>query len=99
MTLANIINSEEATLRTISKLIIAKLQMIKPDYVITPDNVGFESNLMKDWGFDSLDVIDLSMDIEHRLGVNIEDMSELGEKQFAVTVGQIVECVQNETSR
>ena len=99
MTLANIINSEEAPLRRISQLIISKLQMIKPEFIITPDKVGFESNLMRDWGFDSLDVIDLSMDIEYHLGVNIEDMSELGEKQFTVTVGQIVECVQKKTSK
>jgi len=48
-------------------------------------------NLVKDLGFDSLDVVELTMDLEDRFDTDIPDASS---QQFE-TVGDIVDYLQN----
>ena len=64
--------------------------MICEEYEIDEDEVTLETNL-EDLNFDSLDMIEIAMDIEDEFNVEVPD--EVLEK--FVTIGDIVEFLEN----
>ena len=64
--------------------------MICEEYEIDEDEVTLETNL-EDLNFDSLDMIEIAMDIEDEFNVEVPD--EVLEK--FITIGDIVEFLEN----
>ena len=60
-------------------------------FVLDPDSITLETNLIDDLGADSLDVVELIMSLEDEFGVSIsdEDAAQL------YTVGRIVDYLEN----
>lgn len=56
------------------KQIEDKLRAIIVDRIgVDPDEVGTDTNLINDLGCDSLDMIEIVMDVEREFGIQIED--------------------------
>ena len=95
MTLADAINSNQAALQTASRLILDKIKEVNTSNSVEADRVDFSSNFMKDWGFDSLDMIELGISLERQFKIDIDHASELGSSQQNVTVGYLMIAVKN----
>ena len=54
-------------------------QALAKQFEISPDSITMETNLIDDIGADSLDVVELIMELEDRFGISIsdEDAAEL----------------------
>lgn len=65
-------------------------QALAKQFEISPDSITMETNLIDDIGADSLDVVELIMELEDRFGISIsdEDAAEL------YTVRRIVEYLE-----
>ena len=58
---------------------------------ISEDKIKMEAKIIEDLSADSLDVIELIMNLEEEFGIKIQDE----ESELITTVGQAVEYVQN----
>ena len=61
------------------------------DIGIDADKITPESNIIKDLGLDSLDIVDMLMKVEETFGVTIDD----GDVVEMKTVGDVVRFIEN----
>lgn len=72
----------EATLERVKKIIVESLN-------VEPSEVTMEANIKEDLGADSLDVVDLIMELEDEFDMEISDE----EAEKIATVGDVVEYI------
>ena len=65
-------------------------QALAKQFEISPDSITMETNLIDDIGADSLDVVELIMELEDRFGISISD----DDAAQLYTVGRIVEYLE-----
>ncbi len=66
-------------------------QIVAKQLRIDTDNVTMETNIIEDLGADSLDLVEMLMSIEDKLGINIPDEDVAKFK----TVGDFVQYLEN----
>ncbi|KFZ40575.1 MULTISPECIES: acyl carrier protein [Thermoactinomyces] len=73
----------ETTLERVKKIIVENLS-------VEPSEVTLEANIKEDLGADSLDVVDLIMELEDEFDMEISDE----EAEKIATVGDVVEYIE-----
>lgn len=65
------------------------IQVLSKKFGVDPRKINEETSLIKDLGLDSLDVTELSMELEERMGMEIPD-SDLNNLR---SVGQVIDYI------
>jgi acyl carrier protein len=84
-------HGKKETMQHVSDKIV---QMLQTKYDATAPLIGHDSRLSSDLAMDSLDKVDLMMDLEKEFGISISD----DELENIQTVGQTVELVKKKIS-
>lgn len=78
-------SSQETLAERVCRLTLAKVQTDKR-------SVSASDDLRKDLGMDSLDYVELLMDIEEEFQISLSDLDEMPKR---LTVGQLIDVVES----
>jgi acyl carrier protein len=93
MSLNTIINSASAKKRLAGQIILNHVRSHNKGESLSADQIALNSNLARDWGFDSLDILKLASDLDKQLGGDLSPLQEIDQGQLDIKIIDVIAII------